>query len=374
MESKELSLFLKRETLKPAAAIGGDITRRFAMNKVGRMVAAAQQDRTIRLYDASNCEEMQRMQDDVLCTSIAFSPKGDIIATGSVGRVVKLWDIRHGSPITTLEGHTYPVLGLSFSPDGNRLVSGSGDTTLIVWDVDNLKQELQLKGHSLYVVSCDWDPRDNRIISSSVDASIIEWDANSGNLLKRHEEHRTAVQTVRFSQDGSMLASGSSDNTIGLWNADGSLSIEKKLLGHNEEVRAVSFSYDGRYLASGSADKDLFVWNLATHSIEGESLAPAEVDGIEWYPDSFTFLSSDGTGAIARYEVKELDAILEPFNTLLQEIQSNTEQSQKEVLVQRFEDLVSQYDEETLRDKRLFYVTWQCKKALGLLKATVRRT
>ncbi|MDF1540265.1 MAG: hypothetical protein P1Q69_15330, partial [Candidatus Thorarchaeota archaeon] len=186
MESKELSLFLKRETLKPAANVAGDITRRFAMNKVGRMVAAAQQDRTIRLYDAQNCDEMQRMQDDVLCTSIAFSPLGDIIATGSVGRVVKLWDIRHGTPIASLEGHTYPVLGLSFSPDGNRLVSASGDTTLIVWDIDNLKQIHQMKGHSLYVVNCDWDPKDNRIVSSSVDASIIEWDSNSGKPLKRH--------------------------------------------------------------------------------------------------------------------------------------------------------------------------------------------
>jgi len=374
MEKKELSLFLKRETLKQEAEIGGDITRRFAMNRVGRMVAAAQQDKTIRLYDATNCEEIQRMQDDVLCTSIAFSPKGDILATGSVGRVVKLWDIRHGTPITMLEGHTYPVLSLAFSPDGKKLVSGSGDTTLIIWDLDNLKQLRQLKGHSLYVVSCDWDPNGNRIVSSSVDASIIEWDSNSGDLLQRHDEHRTAVQTVRFSWDGSELASGSSDNTIALWGAESTLSLQKKLLGHNAEVRAVSFSYDGRYLASGSADKELFVWNLETHSIEGESTTSAEVDGIEWYPDTLAFLASDGTGAIARYEVRELDAILAPFNNLLQEIQNDTEQSQRDEFVHKYESLVSHYDADTLRDKRLFYITWQCKKALGLLKGKVRKT
>ena len=374
MESRELSLFLKRKTLKPEAAVGGDITRRFTMNKVGRMVAAAQQDRTIRLYDAQQCNEIQRMQDDVLCTSIAFSPKGDIIATGSVGRVVKLWDIRHGTPIATLEGHTYPVLALAFSPDGLRLVSGSGDTSLIIWDIDNLKQIAQLKGHSLYVVSCDWDPRGNRIVSSSVDASICEWDATTGELLKRHEEHRTAVQVVRFSRDGKRLASGSADNTIVLWDASDTMKPEATLRGHTDEVRALSFSYDGKYLASGSADKELFVWSLDTNTIEGESSAPSEIDGIEWYPDIYEFITSDGTGAITRWEVTQLEAILAPFNDLLSEIESDSELNRREELIIKFEDLRAQHTEETLRDKRLFYVNWQCKKALGLLKGPVKRT
>lgn len=343
------------------------------MNKVGRMVAAAQQDRTIRLYDAQQCEEMQRMQDDVLCTSIAFSPKGDIIATGNVGRVVKLWDIRHGTPIATLEGHSYPVLALAFSPDGTKLVSGSGDTTLIIWDMDSLKPIKDLKGHSLYVVSCDWDPAGNRIVSSSVDASIIEWDANTGELLARHDDHRTAVQVVRFSPDGKRLASGSSDNNIIIWDATGPLKPEITLRGHNEEVRALSFSYDGKYLASGSADKDLFVWSLDTNSIEGESTTPSEVDGIEWYPDSYEFITSDGTGAIARWEVSSLDAMLAPFNELLKEIESDPELIRKDEFIQKFENIRSQYSEETLQDKRLFYVNWQCKKALGLLKAKVRQ-
>ncbi|MFW9919061.1 MAG: WD40 repeat domain-containing protein [Candidatus Thorarchaeota archaeon] len=373
MESKELSLFLKPETLKPEAESGGDITRRFAMNSVGRMIAAALQDRTIRLYDARNCEEMQRIQDDVLCTSMAFSPKGDILATGSVGRVVKLWDIRHGSCLATLEGHTYPVLSVAFSPDGNYLVSGSGDTTLIVWDVDNLKQMHHLKGHSLYVLSVDWDPQDNRIVSSSVDSTVREWDPYAAKALSVHEEHRTAVQAVRFSNSGHLLASASSDNTIVLWNTDRPLRIDERLQAHNEEVRAVAFSHDDRYLASGSADKDIFVWDLETRSIQGEGVAPSEIDGIEWYPDQLAFLTADGTGSIVRWEVAELNAILEPFQSLLQEIESDPSEGRKEEFIARYESLVSNYDAEVLRDKRLFYVNWQCKKALGLLKGAVRK-
>ncbi len=372
MESREISLFLKRETLKPEAAVAGDITRRLAMNRVGRMIGAACQDRTIRLYDARNCEEIQRIQDDVLCTSLAFSPNGAFLATGDVGRTVKIWDIREGTRLATLEGHTYPVLSLAFSPDGNHLVSGSGDTSLIVWNLDSNEKTHQLRGHSLYVLSVDWDPNDNRIVSSSVDATIREWDPYSGTPLATHEEHRTAVQQVRFSHDGQKLASASSDHVVVLWLAEHPLRVEKRLHAHNEEVRAVAFSPDGKYLASGSADKALFVWNLETFTVEGEGVTPSEIDGIEWYPDKLAFLTEDDTGAIVRWDVTELDAILEPFRNLLQEIENDPAGNRREELIRKYNEVVSNYDPEVLRDKRLFYVNWQCKKALGLLKAKVR--
>ncbi len=373
MQTKELTLFLKRETLKPEAQRGGDITRRFAMNKVGRMIAAALQDRTIRLYDARNCEEIQVLNEEFLTTSIAFSPKGDVLASGSVGRVIKIWNIRTGENIATLEGHTYPILALSFSPDGDKLVSGSGDTTLITWDLDNFSQLKQLKGHSLYVVSAEWDPKDNRIVSSSVDSTICEWDPYSGNLLNQIQEHRTAVQVVRFTPDGNKLASGSSDHSIILWDATSSLKKEHVLLAHEEEVRALAFDKEGKYLTSGSSDKSLYVWSMDSLTVEGESSTRSEVDGIEWYPNELAFLTSDGTGAIARWEVRELEGMLAPFNELLEEIKSDPELTRKEEFMVKFEEIQNQYDPETLRDKRLFYVMWQCKKALGLLKGKVRR-
>ncbi|NHJ14429.1 MAG: WD40 repeat domain-containing protein [Candidatus Thorarchaeota archaeon] len=208
MEQREVSLFLKPTIMKPEAQKGGDITRRFAMNKVGRMLAAALQDRSIRLYDARNCEEMQKMQDEFLCTSIAFSPRGDIVASGGVDRMVKLWDIRSGTVLATLEGHEYPVLTLAFSPDGGRLVSGSGDTTLAIWDVDNHTKLHHMKGHSLYVVACDWSPDGTTIVSGEVDGSIRVWDAASGTLRAELKDHRTAVHSVKFNPDGSRLVSG----------------------------------------------------------------------------------------------------------------------------------------------------------------------
>ncbi|MGY5874648.1 MAG: WD40 repeat domain-containing protein [Candidatus Thorarchaeota archaeon] len=374
MDEQELSLFLKPVILKPEAEHGSEITRRFAMNNVGRMIAAAMQDRSIRLYDVRNCEEMQRMQDEFLCTSLAFSPKGDIVASGGVDRVVKLWDIRTGTQIATLEGHTYPILSLSFSPDGTGLVSASGDTTLITWDVDNHQKLHQMKGHSLYVVSCDWSPTENLIVSASVDATIILWNSETGELKKQVEEHRTAVQSVRFSPDGTNLVSGSSDQTMKVWEvSENNLELDRTLRGHSGEVRALAYSSDGRFIASGSGQKEIFVWSAETYKIEGESRTHAEIDGLDWIPNQNSFVTCDGTGAIIQWDVEELVEMLHPFEELLKDIESDTENTRREELVQKFEAVQSQYSEEVLKDKRVFYIMWQCKKALRLLKGTVRK-
>jgi len=338
------------------------------------MFAAAMQDRSIRLYAADNGEEIQRMQDEFLCTSIAFSPKGDIIASGSVERVVKLWDIRTGDCLGTLKGHEYPILALSFSPDGDKLVSGSGDTTLMTWDIENQSRIHHMKGHGFYVVTCDWDPQDNRIVSGSVDANICEWDSNSGELVHRHDEHRAAVHQVRFTPDGSRLASGSSDLHMILWDSSQTpMKVQHVLPGHSTEIRALSFSEDGKFLASGSSDKTIYLWNTETLEIQGEASTLGEIDGIEWYPKTSSFLTADGSGTIIRWEVTDLAATMAPFESLLNEIKSTLSPETRDALITKFEDLCSNYDEETLATKKIFYLVWQCKRELDLLKGTTRK-
>ena len=375
MESQETSLFLKPVILKAQAEHGSEVTRRFAMNRVGRMYAAALQDRSIRLYFAETGEEMQKMQDEFLCTSLAFSPKGDILASGSVERVVKLWDIRTGECLAIMEGHKYPVLSLAFSPDGNKLVSGSGDTTLMTWDVENQSRIHHMKGHGFYVVTCDWDPQGNRIVSGSVDANICEWDASSGEMIHRHSEHRAAIHQVRFSFDGLRVASGSSDLHMILWDSSKTpMKVEHILQGHKTEVRALSFSEDGKYLASGSIDKTVYLWDTEKIAIHGEASTIGEIDGIEWYPKTQSFLTSDGSGAIIRWEVTDLAATMAPFESILNEIKSTLSPETRDALVQKFESLCANYDEETLATKKIFYLVWQCKRELGLLKGTTRKT
>lgn len=66
--------------------------------------------------------------------SVAFSPDGRLLASGSDDNTVKLWEVATGREVRTLTGHTHYVLSVAFSPDGKTLASGSWDGTVLLWD------------------------------------------------------------------------------------------------------------------------------------------------------------------------------------------------------------------------------------------------
>jgi WD40 repeat protein len=118
--------------------------------------------------------------------SVAFSPDGSKVVSGSWDGTIRLIDIESGSELAVFNGHEDNVNSLAFSPNGSTIVSGSGDygsedNTIRLWDVQS-GSELAVFNLEDAVNSVAFSPDGSKIVSTSGD-TIRLWDVNSGSEL-----------------------------------------------------------------------------------------------------------------------------------------------------------------------------------------------
>ncbi|MBP5976887.1 ribosome assembly protein 4, partial [Brasilonema sp. CT11] len=236
--------------------------------------------------------------------SVAFSPDGKTLASGSSDNSIKLWDVATGKQLKTLEGHSSSVKSVAFSADGKTLASGSSDNSIKLWDVTTGKQLKTINGHSSSVNSVAFSADGKTLASGSRDNSIKLWDVTTGKLLKTINGHSSSVNSVAFSADGKTLASGSMDNnSIKLWDVATGKQL-KTLNGHSSYVNSVAFSADGKTLASGSMDNNsIKLWDVATGKQLKTLNGHSDVQSVAFSPDGKTLASGSSDNSIKLWDV-----------------------------------------------------------------------
>ena len=194
--------------LLPTVEAAEGMIRAIAVFPSSQQVAeVAMAGQTALLMAVQGSQESNRLQGISPVISVAFSPDGRRIVSGSGDNTLRLWDAATGKPIgSPLQGHDAYVNSVAFSPDGRRIVSGSNDKTLRLWDAATGKPiGSPLQGHTSLVRSVAFSPDGRRIVSGSVDKTLRLWDVSPAAWLpiacERIGQHRMLLEPQTFSSD-----------------------------------------------------------------------------------------------------------------------------------------------------------------------------
>lgn len=206
-----------------------------------KLFAAALENFDINIYDYVSGDTLHTFSASshtAWIHVIAFHPDGSQLVTTSRDNTAKVWDIRTGEELLTLE-HEAWVWGVDYSPDGSRIVTTGMDQTARIWDATSGDQVMTLPGHADWLVSASYSD-DGRLIAIGEDQLATIWDASTGEELATLSGHTGLVPFVVFSHDGTLLVTNSMDGITKIWDTK----TGEELLSLDTGFGPISFSPD----------------------------------------------------------------------------------------------------------------------------------
>ncbi|KIM74988.1 hypothetical protein PILCRDRAFT_79445 [Piloderma croceum F 1598] len=200
-------------------------------------------------------------------TSVAFSPNGGQVVSGSFDKTICVWDVETGQTVVgPLKGHADSVESVAFSPDGKQVVSGSHDHTVCVWSITSGQMIMSpFEGHTDCVKSVAFSPNGKWVVSGSADCTVRVWDIKTGQTIAGpFEGHADYISSVAFSLDSKWVVSGSYDCTVCVWNVETGQTVAGPFKSQKFHVKSVAFMPDSKQVIVGFYNGTVCVWNVET--------------------------------------------------------------------------------------------------------------
>ncbi len=247
-----------------------------ALSPDGKWLLSGSWDDSVRLWDMESGREIYRFDAPRSgINSVAISPDGKRMYAAGSDNVLRVWSLETGALLRTMAGHRSFIQAIAVSPNGEWLATGGGydppdmqlDNTVRIWDANTGRLMRELSGHSQAVMAVRFLSGGREIVSASLDGSIRVWRAADGKLLRRLE-HGSPVRSIAFSRDEAQLVTGggryeagvSDINDARLWDFRAG-KVLRHFGGHAQNLSGVAISSDGRQILTASFDGTVRLWS-----------------------------------------------------------------------------------------------------------------
>lgn len=273
-----------------------------AWSPSGNMLATGSSDGTVMLWDVSTWEVLRTInssQDGVW--SLAWSFDERRLATAGV-QGAGVWNPETGEELVALSsplGVFLTFYSVSFSPDGKLIATGCSDGSVNLFDSRTGETVRQLAGHTLPVLATDWSPNGKYLASGSMDRTTIIWDVQTWcekSVLRTYvPSSRNDINGLAWSPDGTLLATAGQEGNVHIWDPETETEI-RLLSGHVGWARGVAWSPNGSILATSGQDASIRLWNSTTGELITDMKKHyAPVWSIAWSVDGSFLASGSGT-------------------------------------------------------------------------------
>lgn len=193
-------------------------------------------------------------------TSVAVSPDGMQLLSGSLDGTAILWDVATGARIRVFN-HMAPVRSVAFSPDGKLMATGGDDSFAKLWDAGTTAPVHLLFPNSGAVNSVVFSPDSSNLLTCQ-NQTVTFWNTASGAENGTHSVHAGRVSAGAFSPDGGYLVTGGDDSRARVWQID-SWGLVREVQD-SDPINSVAFSDDGLRILTGGVTKTAKLWNVAS--------------------------------------------------------------------------------------------------------------
>jgi WD40 repeat protein len=194
-------------------------------------------------------------------TSITLDRAGKTIATGSLDKSTRLWNLEKATLIGTTIAHPAAVTDLGFSVDGSQLatVTAGGEARVFQTQNGHPIQVLAAQGTGLKGVIFVPGTKAIALLGSREGKSFTTW---TPNAVRTFEGHTGPINALAVTPNGAQVITASSDKSVRVFDVASGKQV-RELPGHTDAIRAVAISKDGQTIATAGSDKVARTWNAA---------------------------------------------------------------------------------------------------------------